>query len=114
MLGSFSVLARDALKPEHFLPDFTAWVSTQSARVLVITRDNFLRAQELNRNESALESALCQLAEDAAGERSRQMGKLRSVAPAARDASSRCVGSLMNCAPFTSVLPSSNTPRTRN
>jgi len=76
-LGSFSVMARGALHGDHFISEFDAYISTKSVRLLKIARGNFQRAVELNKDKSALEAALCQMAEDAAGESSRHLPKVR-------------------------------------
>lgn len=74
-LGAFSVLARDALKQEQFLPDFDAFISTKSIRYLCILRASYQKAKDLDRDKPALELALCSLAAEAAGETSRKENK---------------------------------------
>uniref|UniRef100_A0A6U6UMF9 CNNM transmembrane domain-containing protein n=1 Tax=Zooxanthella nutricula TaxID=1333877 RepID=A0A6U6UMF9_9DINO len=76
-LGAFSMLARDALKDDHFAPDFHAFISTKSVRLLMIKNSGFRKALELSRDATACDSALCSLAEEAAGETSRKHGKDR-------------------------------------
>jgi metal transporter CNNM len=55
--GSFSILARHALVKDRFCPDFTAFVATDKARFLSISRANFETALKLNTDEPALSSA---------------------------------------------------------
>lgn len=70
--GAFSVLAKDALRPGDFAPDFGAFLGTLKVRYLVLTKARYQEAQALDRNPEALEHALAQLAEEAVGAVSRK------------------------------------------
>mmetsp|Transcript_44986 Transcript_44986/g.104092 ORF Transcript_44986/g.104092 Transcript_44986/m.104092 type:complete len:683 (+) Transcript_44986:93-2141(+) len=71
--GAFSILGKDALCPGgHYVPDFSAHLSTMRARLLIIQKEKFLEAMLLDRTPSSLEDAFCQLAILNAGETSRR------------------------------------------
>jgi len=71
--GAFSVLAKDALLPrDYFHPDFSAHLSTREVRLLIISKQQFLRAQALDQDAEGLQAALCSLAAFCAGEISRK------------------------------------------
>ncbi|CAK9069212.1 unnamed protein product [Durusdinium trenchii] len=56
--GAFTLLARDALLPKPFKPDFDAYLSTPKVRVLSIKKDLFRRACDLDKDSTTLEAAL--------------------------------------------------------
>lgn len=55
--GAFSLLARDALLPNPFKPDFDAFLSTPKVRILSIKKELFQRARELDKDPAMLEQA---------------------------------------------------------
>lgn len=73
--GSFSLVARDALRPKvngrEFRPDFGAFLATPKVRYLSMFRSTFREAQALDQNPAALEKALLTLREEMAGNVSR-------------------------------------------
>lgn len=59
--GAFSVLSREALRPEPYVPDFGALLGTCKVRLLVIERELFAKARLLDQDREALEFELDQL-----------------------------------------------------
>jgi len=72
--GAFCVLAKEALRRDGqtFVPDFNAFLCTPKVRFLLISRENFRRAQALDMDLPAREQALLAQAAHAAGEISRK------------------------------------------
>lgn len=69
--GAFTVLAREALcAGQPFRPDFTAFVGTQKARFLSISKAVYLEARDLDQEPLTLEHSMSQLAAETVGETS--------------------------------------------
>lgn len=104
--GSFSVVARDALRPKvngrEFRPDFGAFLATPKVRYLSIPRATFREAQALDKNSEALEKALLTLREEAAGNVSRSQA--RELRHAKRN-SDECKSPTVNRRPFEEAIP---------
>eukprot|EP00931_Biecheleriopsis_adriatica_P065901 TRINITY_DN40351_c0_g1_i1.p1 TRINITY_DN40351_c0_g1~~TRINITY_DN40351_c0_g1_i1.p1 ORF type:complete len:620 (+),score=120.04 TRINITY_DN40351_c0_g1_i1:37-1860(+) len=66
--GTFSVLARDALKDKTYKADFCAFVKTLKGRLVIITRKNFAKARELDKSTQKLQAAISQAESVQAGE----------------------------------------------
>lgn len=60
-IGAFSVVGREALASGLYTADFDAWLSTESTRLLVLKKELFQKAQELDKDASALERAMAHL-----------------------------------------------------
>lgn len=70
--GAFTLLAKDALRPGSFRPDFEAHLSTSEVRYLVLKRSRYQEAQALDKNKDALKKALHAMSLEAAGASSRK------------------------------------------
>jgi len=56
--GAFSILAKDALtSKERYCPDFHAHLSTAEVRLILISRERFLQARTLDKDQEALQKA---------------------------------------------------------
>jgi len=78
--GAFTFLAKEALRPPPFAPDFGAFLGTLKVRYLVLTKACYQEARMLDRNEAALDRALYALTEEAVGASSRKEAReLRSL-----------------------------------
>jgi metal transporter CNNM len=73
-VGAFSLLARDAIRPDlpEFAPDFSAFVSTPKVRFLLISKAALREAQALDLDTNARDQALLAQATQASGEDSRK------------------------------------------
>ncbi|CAK0873859.1 unnamed protein product [Prorocentrum cordatum] len=60
-IGAFSVVGRESLASGVFTADFDAWLSTESTRLLVLKKELFQKAQELDKDPEALERAMAHL-----------------------------------------------------
>jgi CRP-like cAMP-binding protein len=60
-IGAFSVVGREALTSGLYTADFDAWLSTESTRLLVLKKELFQKAQELDKDAGALERAMANL-----------------------------------------------------
>jgi len=70
--GAFTLLAKDALRPNDFCPDFGAFLGTLKVRYLVLTKARYKEAQKLDKQPEALEEAMLRVAEEAKGAVSRK------------------------------------------
>lgn len=71
-VGAFSVIGVDALHAGCFIPDFGAFASTPTARILLISKSKFREAQGLDHNKKILQQELTRLNEEALGEVTRK------------------------------------------
>ncbi|CAK0873636.1 unnamed protein product [Prorocentrum cordatum] len=60
-IGAFSVVGRMALGTSPYTSDFDAWLSTENSRILVVKKDGFQKAQDLDKDPEALERAMASL-----------------------------------------------------
>lgn len=56
--GAFSVLGVNALGSEPFLPDFSAFLSTKTVRVLIIRKEQFAHAKMMDKDPDQLDRAM--------------------------------------------------------
>jgi metal transporter CNNM len=60
-VGAFSLVGREALRVGDFVPDFDAWLGTDKVRILIMEKDDFLTARQLDKDHDALEQAMREL-----------------------------------------------------
>mmetsp|Transcript_28250 Transcript_28250/g.44797 ORF Transcript_28250/g.44797 Transcript_28250/m.44797 type:complete len:752 (+) Transcript_28250:78-2333(+) len=62
--GTFTLLAKDALRLGQYKPDFDAFLCTNEVRYLVLSRSKYKAAQALDKNKPKLEQALEQIKQE--------------------------------------------------